>query len=174
MEQTTTFQFSWNSPIGVSVIIFLLMNFIYLLVGIFPPILFRFFGNLLSVKLGLVFSPASDVAAFGKNAIELMKENPSALVIKTTFYDVITGLYLAHAILHFCLIWFCLIRGQTWSFWALTFSDLAVIGFYLLAARNLSTHLAPLKFGNLMPFATVPGILLPFAVIFGYIGLYWK
>lgn len=174
MEQTTTFQFSWNSPIGVSVIIFLLMNFIYLLVGIFPPILFRFFGNLLSVKLGLVFSPASDVAAFGKNATELMKENPSALVIKTTFYDVITGLYLAHAILHFCLIWFCLMRGQTWSFWALTFSDLAVIGFYLLAARNFSTHLAPLKFGDLMPFATVPGILLPFAVIFGYIGLYWK
>lgn len=170
----TDFNFQWGTPLGFSVALFLFMNLIYFLVGIFPPILFRSIGKWLSIKLGLAFSPRSDVIAFGKNAEEVMKENPSALIIKTTVYDMITGLYLAYAVLHLCLVMFGLMHGERWALWVLTFSDLAIIFFYLVAARNFSRHLAPLKFSDLMPFATVPGIVLPLASALGFFGLYFN
>jgi len=152
----------------------MIINLVYLIFGLLTPFAFHYFGHWLNEKFGLVFSPASDVVAFGKPSGDIAKDNPSALVIKTTVYDMFSGLYLAVAVLHFCLVWFGLMRGQDWSIWALTFSDLAIIAFFLLAARNFSVHLAPLGWRDLMPFTMVPGIILPFATVLGFIGIYYK
>ena len=94
------------------------------------------------------------------------------MATKVTAYDMMFGLCLGVAILHFCLIWFGLRNGQTWSLWALTFANLAIIFSFLVAVRDFSVSLAPLRLSDLPPYATIPGFILPFPTVFGWIGLY--
>ncbi|MBS3913395.1 MAG: hypothetical protein KG003_02760 [Bacteroidetes bacterium] len=172
MKNYHTFEFIWNSYLGFSTIIFLTMNFIYFLMGTIPPLIFRKMGKFLSLKFGFVFSPRTDEIAFGEATENVLQSNPKALIIKTSVYDMISGLYLAFSMVHFCLIYFCLTHGEKWAFWAISFSNSVIFIYYLMAAKNYSVKIAKLKFADLMPFATIPGILLPVAIILGYLGLY--
>lgn len=171
MEQTgATIEFRWMTLLGFSVMLFLLINFMYAVVGMLTPIAFRLYGTELTQKFGLIVSPRADKAVFG-DAIESVIKQPSAMVTKVSVYDMISGLYIAIAILHFCLVWFGLRNGLAWSLWALTFSDIAVVAGYLLATYHFSNNLTPLRFGDLAPYATLPALILPFATLLGWLGL---
>ena len=142
----------------------------YLIVGVLTPIFFRLYGFELTEKFGLIFSPRTDVQAFG-NSIERIKKDHVVMMTKISVYDMISGLYLAVAILHFCIVWFGLRQGNAWSLWSLTLSNVAIILFFLIAARNFSANVTPLRFSDLAPYALLPAFILPFAVFLGWIGL---
>ena len=60
---TSIFHFSWNSTLGYSVILFLLMNLIYFLSGFLMPLFYRFFEHKTTKMFGFIFSSRSDIAA---------------------------------------------------------------------------------------------------------------
>ena len=165
------FDFAWNSTLGYSVMLFLLITFLYLVLGVVTPLTANKYCARWTELFGLVFSPRSDKAAFGKSAKEIVDQDPSVMVTKISIYQLHFGMYLAVAILHFCLVWFGLRHGHAWALWALAASDVAIVFFFLMAVRTFSTQLTQLHFGDLPPFIYVPGMILPFAVILGWLGL---
>ena len=171
MNTSSLAAFRWASPLGVSVALFLLINAAYLVMGLLAPIAFRLFGPELSDKFGLVFSPRTDTAVFGRSAAEIAREQPAAQVIKVSVYDMLSGLYLAVAILHFPIVWLGLRQGQAWSLWTLTAADLAIVLLFALAVHHYSAHLVQLRITDLFPYVLVPAFILPFAAVLGWIGL---
>jgi len=172
VENQNAFQFQWNSALGYSVSLFLLINFIYLLLGILTPILYPGNSMKFTEMFGLVFSPRSDKAAFGKTTLEIVGQNSAIMSTKIAIYQMYFGLYCAIAILHFFIVWFGLKCGHSWALWALTASNFAVIFFFILGARYFSQQLTPLYFKDLPPYATIPGLLLPIATVLGWLGLH--
>ena len=171
MNSASSIDFRWLSPLGISVILFLIISAVYLLCGFLTSIGFRLYGSQLTNQFGLIFSARSDAASFGRTPHEIILDNPSILAAKVSIMDMIFGLYAAVGILHACLVWFGLRNGQAWSLWALAASDFVIIFFFLLAAKNFSATLAPLRFSDLAPYALVPGAILPFATVLGWVGL---
>ena len=166
-----SFHFHWNSPLGYSVMLFLLVNLMYLIIGVLTPIAFRLYGTQLTHRFGLVFSPRSDVAAFGKSSADLIHDQPAAQYTKVTIYYMLSGLYLAVAILHFCLVWFGLRSGQPWALWALTFANLSIVLLFFFGVRYFSTHVTPLSLGDLYPYVLLPAVVFPIASVLGWIGI---
>ena len=172
MEQVNvTAPFNWNSFLGYSVILFLLINLCYIVMGLLAPVAFRIYGTQLTEKFGLIYSPRTDAIAFGESEVGRIKSLPVVKVTKVSVYDVISGLYLAVAVLHLCIVWYGLRMGLSWSLWALTFADLAIFGYQLMAARNFSFNITPLNLSDMFPYVLIPGLILPVATILGWIGL---
>ena len=172
MDQSNiTHSFSWNSLLGYSVILFLLINFCYLTMGLLAPIAFRLYGTRLTEKFGLIYSPRSDKKAFGEADVNRIRSSPVVKATKISVYDVIAGLYLAVAILHFCIVWYGLRLGFSWSLWALAMADLAIPVYQYLAARNFSVNITPLNLSDFFPYVLVPALILPVALILGWLGL---
>ena len=163
--------FSWNSLLGYSVILFLLINFCYVTMGLLAPIAFRLYGSQLTEKFGLVYSPRADKIAFGESNVNNIRNSKAVSTIKLSVYDVISGLYVAVAVLHFFIVWYGLRMGFSWSLWALTFADLAIPAYQYLAARNFSVNITPLHLSDFFPYVMVPALILPVAFILGWLGL---
>src|SRR5574341_331754 len=161
MPVDSTATFRWLSPLGVSVILFLLITFMYVLMGIVSPILHHMIGLRFVEWFGLVWGKGADTQAYGRPPEVIAREHPEILATRVLAYDMLGGLYLCAAILHFCAVWFGLREGRAWALWALTLADLAIVAYYLIAGRLFSAAVTPVTLGDMHPYALFPALILP-------------
>src|SRR5262245_40456172 len=165
---TPALGFRWASSLGVSVILFLIISFLYLMIGALTPIAYRRYGSELVSAFGLGFSRTSDRAAFGQPPTELVRQHPELMAMRVVVFDMFSGLYLALFVLHTAVTWFGLRRGFMWSLWTLLIADVALPLYYFVALMYFSRRLAPLTFADVPPYFYVPLLILPFAAAFGW------
>src|SRR5687767_10000274 len=102
--------FQWGSPLGISVILFLLYGLIYILIGTLTPILLnRAIGPQI-----LIVSPRTDRFVFGQDPEKLLHDDPALFRLRTILLTLLAGMMVAAGCFHLALTWFGLRQGQTW------------------------------------------------------------
>ena len=165
--------FTWASPLGISVLLFLVYGAIYLLAGVVA-------GVVISGALGpdvgnraLFNTPAYDKAAFGleREPAEILSGDRVLAGLRRLLLLVVLGLLTAAGTLVIAVAWFGLRERQTWALIALTVAGLAVIPFWWLALLPYVRAGIPLTPLSVPPFIGFTSALLVPAAILGWLGL---
>jgi len=157
---------NWISPLGISVVLFLVYGAIYILTGGLTALLLNKFD-----AKDLIFSNRTDSIVFGKAPTELLRDDPALFQLRTILLIIVGGLLFAAGCFHIALTWFGLRQGQMWALTTLTIGGVAILPFWILALRPYFQQSVNLTLADLPPFMWVPAALLLPAVVLGWIGL---
>jgi len=167
MNPQSAFNFQWLSPLGVSVVLFLLYGAIYLLIGVLTPIMVDS-----SVSPGiLIVSGRPDTAVLGDTPENLRQNNPALVKLRSIILNMLAGMLVAAGVMIVALAWFGVRQGQAWALGTLAVAGVAVLPFWYLVFRPYFAAGVSLTLGDLPPFMWVPAVLLLPAVILGWFGL---
>jgi hypothetical protein len=159
--------FSWTSPLGAGVALFLGWGLINLAIGIIAPIVAR--GPLVADIL--VLSPRTDAAMFGGDPDALVREFPSLLALQRVLIVWLGFTLAAFGLLVIAVTWFGLRRGEPWALPMLAACwVLVLVGFTLLFKRYLDAGVS-LSLGDLPPLFHYPAFLVTPAIVLSWIGL---
>lgn len=165
----TMSNFQWFSPLGISVLLFLLHGILMVIAGGGFLFFYRNLGE--TRKQGILMSERMDRAFFGRSAIEIYRDNPELLTIVDLLMDVRTGLWLAFGIFELTVTWYALGAGQMWALWTLFVANFGMwLGYAAVSLRfiqrgvRLGLDVPPVIFG-------IPTILIPIATVLGWVGL---
>ena len=164
MESNGVMAFRWQSTLGVSVALFLVIGLLWLLIGILTPFVLDRPG-------GLFVNHRVDTAYFGGPPEVLLASDPALGKLQTVLLTVIAGFLISLGITFLAVTWFALRPGRAWGLVTLALAGIAAL---LLWAISLAPyHRAGIGFtlGDLPPFMWVPALLLVPATILGWIGL---
>jgi hypothetical protein len=163
---STTFDFHWLSPLGISVALFLLYGAVYFLIGALAPVM----QNTAIGRQATISNPAKDSALLGSATPDLLQASPALLKLRTMLLNMIGGLLVTAGILVLAVTWFGLRQGQGWALGTLALAGLAVFPFWWLVFRPFGE--AGIRVGlDWPPFMLVPTVLLGPAIVLGWIGL---
>jgi hypothetical protein len=167
MNSQQAVAFQWGSPLGISVILFLLYGGVYALIGILAPLLLD------SESAGrlLIVSYRTDSIVFGQSPPDLLRSDAALAKLRTILFFILAGFMLTAGSFHLVITWFGLRQGQTWALVALTLVGFAVLPFWFLALRPYFRQGVNLTLLDIPPFMWVPTALLLPAVVLGWIGL---
>jgi len=164
-EPVSTFE--WLSPLGISVILFLITGGLYVLIGI----AWAFLGKSgLAVSL-LIVSARTDAIVFGQAPPELLRSNEALDRFRSILFAMLSGMLLFAGILEIALAWFGLRERQGWSLAALVIARFAVLPYWYRALRPYMEPQVRLRLGDVPPFIWVPAALIVPATVLGLIGL---
>ena len=167
MNAQPVLDFRWLSPLGISVLLFLLCGALYVLIGALTPLLLnRGIGEPI-----LIVSPRTDSIVFGRAPAELLQDDPALFRLRTILLTIVGGLLFAAGCFHLALTWFGLRQGQGWALAALAIGGISVLPYWWLALRPYFQPSVSPTLGDLPPFMWVPAALLLPAIIFGWLGL---
>ncbi len=155
--------FKWFSPLGISVALFLAIGTLWLLIGALTV-------PFLNKGTGFV-SQSTDEAYFGRSTSELHASDPAFSKLRTLLLTVIAGFLLLAGVLFLSLAWFGLRHGQTWALPSISLAGLLAIVFWALALLPYFRSGIHVTIGDLPPFMWIPALLIPPAIILGWIGL---
>lgn len=159
--------FQWLSPLGFSVILFLIGGGLYILIGV----VWAFVGKSgMAVSL-LIVSARTDTIVFGQAPPELLHTNQALDQFRSILFAMLSGLLLLAGILEVALAWFGLRDRQGWALAALALGGIVVLPYWLRALRPYLRPEVGLRLGDVPPFMWVPAFLLVPATILGLIGL---
>jgi hypothetical protein len=167
MNTQPTFDFQWLSPLGISVVLFLLYGALNVVIGIGIP----FLHNVGIARQLLIVSPRTDSIVFGQAPSQLLQNDLPLRKLRTILFQIMGGPYLAAGCLFLTITWFGLREGRAWAFTTLTGCSLAMLPFYYLALRPYFRPGVNLTLFDIPPFMWVPAVLLIPAVVLGWIGL---
>lgn len=167
MSAQSTFEFRLLSPLGASVVLFLIYGGLYILIGILTP----FFQDTETGRQTLFTSPRPDTIVFRQKPVELLTSDTALSRLRTILLRVIAGLLVTAGCFHLAITWFGLRQGQSWALVALTVGALVVLPFWFAALRPYFQPGVDLSLGDIPPFMWVPAALLLPAFILGWIGL---
>jgi hypothetical protein len=168
MNNSSTFQFRWLSPLGASVVFFLL------------------YGAALCVALGLQWTillhtrnrqPAlltpehTDTVVFGQPPAIFYQNDPVLFTVDRAEEDWRDGMAFCFGIALIALAWFGLRRGLRWALWTLTLAGLGMIPYAGLFMEPVLRSGAPWTLLDPPPVLTFQVLIVPIAVMFGWIGL---
>lgn len=162
---TSPSSFRWTSALGVSVALFLAWGVIWAvgLVGIlalfwngFPP--------------WLMFSPEVDAALFGAPPETIRAQQPAAAEIQWFLSHLMALVIACAGVAIASIAWFGLRRGERWAYWTLVASFVPILLLYPYAVARYARQ-APIGFWDLQPFVTIPAVIVPIAIVLGWIGL---
>ncbi len=161
------FEFRWLSPLGISVILFLLFGVMNVLVGVLIP----FFVRPDRLTSNILFTSArTDTALFGASPKDLINQDRNLGLLRLLLNTWIAGLMLGFGLLQIAIAWFGLRTGQAWVLWSLTIADLSMVPFWwLILARYAQAGAMPGP-GELPPMI-VYLVVIPVAALLGWIGL---
>lgn len=168
--------FTWASPLGISVLLFLAYGALYVFVGVVAGLVV---SGALSGALGpdvssraLFNTTASDKAAFGleREPLEILSNDPVFAAVRRLLLIVVSGLLTAAGTLVIAIAWFGLREGQAWALIALTVAGLAVIPFWWVALLPYVRAGIPLTPLHIPPFMNIAALVVP-AAILGWLGL---
>ena len=159
--------FSWSSPLGVSVALFLVYGAIHLVSGG----IYALVAETDISRQGLFFSPGPDRALFGTSPADLIRDDRAVVQLRTLSFLAIAALLVGLAIAELSLTWFGLHEGQRWALVALAASGLAMVPFLALVFRAYLAAGAPLGLSEIPPWIWVSGVLFVPATVLGWIGL---
>jgi hypothetical protein len=164
---STTFDFHWLSPLGISVALFLLYGAVYILIGALAPVM----QNTAIGRQATISSAVKDTALLGGPTPDLLQASPALAKLRTMLLNMIGGLLVTAGILVLAVAWFGLRQGQGWALAALALAGLAVFPFWWLVFQPFAQ--AGIRVGlDWPPFMLVPTVLLGPAVVLGWIGLH--
>lgn len=158
--------FQWISPLGVSVILFLVIGALWILIGALTP----FFLKKDSPDI-LFVSHRTDTAYFGGTPPELASPGSALAKFRAMLLFVASGFLLMVGSLVFCIAWFGLRQGQSWALAALALGILVAISLWALALLPYARAGISLRIGDLPPFMWIPAVLILPAIVLGWIGL---
>ena len=159
--------FSWLSPLGISVALFLFNGAFYIFIGALAP----FMVNTEMGRQILVISGRTDKVVFGDSPENLLKNDPVLAKFRTIIFNMLGGMLATVGVLVIAVAWFSLRLGQAWALVALMLAGIIVLPFWWLVFRPYLEVGAPVSFYDLPPIMWVPGSLLIPAVVLGWIGL---
>jgi len=166
MTTPTALDFRWLSPLGISVVLFLIYGAFYVFIGALTPIM----QNTDIGRQATISSPEKDSALLGGQLPGLLQASPALAKMRTMLLNTIGGLLVAAGLLVLAVTWFGLRQRQTWALATLGLAGVAVFPFWWLVFRPFAE--AGISVGlDLPPFMLVPSMLLMPAVVLGWIGL---
>jgi hypothetical protein len=128
LPDQTSFNFQWFSPLGISVMLFLLYGGVYILIGGLSP----FVLNTAVDQEILVISGRTDTIVFGHTPAELRRDNPELVQLRTLLLTITGGLLLTTGCFHLALTWFGLRQGQLWALIALAIGGVTVLPYWFV------------------------------------------
>ncbi len=167
MNAQSAIEFRWLSPLGVSVVLFLLFGLMNVVVGILAP----FFVRPDRLTSSILFTATRpDTALFGATPEALIAQDRPLGMLRYLLLVWMGGLILGFGLLQLAIAWFGLRNGQTWALWSLTIADLSMVPFWwLILARYAQAGAMP-GIGDLPPIVTYL-LVIPIAALLGWIGL---
>ena len=159
--------FRWLSPLGISVILFLLLALFDVISGALTPFFVR--PDRMSSNI-LLTSERTDTALFGVSPEALIAQDRPLGTLRWLLNIWIGGLMLGFGLLQITIAWFGLRAGQTWALWSLTIADLSMVPFWWLILARYSQAGAIPGLGELPPMVTYL-LVIPIAALLGWIGL---
>ena len=168
MNTQPAFEFHWLSPLGVSVVLFLLYGGFHIFIGVLEPVV-REYST--AGQGALIRGDESDAALFGQSPAQLLKDNPQYALLGKILIHWVAALLVMAGIFQISLVWFGLRQGQTWAFWSLVVGSLAVFPFWFLMFQPYARAGIPLLRWDYPPVILIPTLLFLPAVILGWIGL---
>lgn len=160
-------EFNWLSPLGASVILFLLYGGLYVMIGILTPLLV----NPQGIANMLIISGRTDAIVFGREPSALLTEDAALRKLRLILIYMLAGLLAAAGVFHLALTWFGLRQGQPWALAALALGGLIVLPYWWLALKPYFEPSVALTLFDVPPFMWLPAALLLPAIIFGVLGL---
>lgn len=158
--------FRWTSPLGLSVISFLVIGALWILVGI------------LSVPLHkkanpdyLFVSRPADTSFFGADPSGLAPPGSPLAKFRTMLITVLAGFLVLGGTLVVSIALVPLRQGQTWALAALVGGVVPGIAFWGLALLPYVRSGVSLGIGDIPPLMWVPAVLILPATILGWIGM---
>lgn len=167
MSPQPTFHFHWLTPLGISVVLFLVYGAIYLAIGALTPI----FVDSDVGSGGLIISGRTDTVVFGDTPEHIRQTNPALIQLRRITVQMLAGMLIAAGVMVVALAWFGLRQGQTWALVTLAVAGVAVLPFWYLTLRPYFAPGVSPTLGDLPPFMWVPAALLVPAVLLGWLGL---
>ncbi len=168
MDQSQTVStFHWATPLGISVICFLLSGVVHLLIGILTPI----FVNSKFGRSAIFISQQTDRQLFGAAPSELLDRNKELAMFRTLFLTNAGGSLVIIGIFIISLTWFGLRQHQVWAFATLTLTGLLVLPYWFLIFKPYLKAGISIQFVDLPPIFWIPTLLLLPGMIFGWLGL---
>lgn len=147
--------------------LFALYGVLSIAVGTFVPFAIRR-GNSAG-GFGL-FHPRPDRILFGSVLVSHEIDEP-LMTQKILMFDWLAGLMVSFGLAQLALVWFGLLRGQTWAFWSLTVADLAMGPHIFLMLRRYHRAGARPRLLEIPPVIWVPAIAVPTAVVLGWLAV---
>ena len=167
MNTSQPLDFRWISPLGISLILFLLFGLMNVLVGVLVPVFVK--PDRLTSNI-LFTSTRPDTALFGASPEVLIAQDRPLGLLRLLLLDWMGGLMVGFGVLQLALAWFGLRAGQSWALWTLTVADLSMVPFWGLILAQYSRVGAMPVLGELPPVVTYL-LVIPIAALLGWIGL---
>ena len=166
-------EFRWLSPLGVSVILFILQAVLTIVASLIVLTLNpRITTTAYRVEGGFMLSGRIDSLFFGKSIEQIIKDNPQLQEIDRYALYVRAGLWVAFGFFQIALAWFGMRQGQAWAFWTIVLSNIAALAGWLMVIHPVVQKRIPLGFDLPPVVLLLAGVILPIAGILGWIGLY--
>ncbi len=163
-----SFQFQWVSPLGVSVILFLLFGLMNVVIGVLIPFFIR--PDRLVTSNILLMSERTDTVLFGGSPSELITQNKTLGLLRLLLDYWLAGLLLSFGLFQVAVTWFGLREGQAWALWILTVSDLAMLPYWYLILNTYARAGAVPGPGDVPPFLLYLAVI-PVAAVLGWLGM---
>lgn len=158
-----------SPALTASAVLFGLSAFLRLGVGLFVPFAIRSIGSSHPGPPGL-FHPRPDAALFGSEPIA-EHDAPRIRVLGIMLWDWLSGTLVSAGILELAIVWFGLVRGEGWAYLTLVLANLALAPYYWLIVGRYVRVGARLRILEVPPLIWVPAILVPVAIVLGWIGI---
>lgn len=158
-----------SPALTVSAIVFSLTALLRLGVGLFVPFAIRLGGSSHPGPPGL-FHPRPDAALFGSEPIA-ERDAVRVRVLGIMLWDWLSGTLVSAGILELAVVWFGLVRGEGWAYVTLILANLALAPYYGLIVGRYVRVGARLRILEVPPLIWVPAMLVPIAIVLGWIGL---
>ena len=167
LQPRPPFEFSWLSPLGISVMLFLLSGVLHFLIGVLTPFLIDSgFGRKI-----LFISNRTDTEFFGTEPSLLLQQNPDVDKIRKLLAGGMGGFLAVVGIFIIAVSWFGLRGQQTWALVTLALCGfILAAGWYLTLRFYINANIR-LTLADLPPVFWIPAVSLLPAVVLGWIGL---
>lgn len=168
MDQSqTAATYQWASPLGISVVCFLVSGAIHILIGTLTPI----FVNSEFGRSILFISQRTDTQLFGTTPSELLERNKELAMFRTLFLSNAGGSLVILGIFIVSLTWFGLRHQEMWAFLTLVVTGVIVLPYWFVTFKPYLDAGISIGFSDLPPIFWIPTLALIPGIIFGWIGL---
>jgi len=168
MEQSDVVPaFSWFSPLGGSVALFLLSGLLHVLIGSLTPFM-------LDSSLGrsiIFISARTDTELFGKSPAEILETNPEMVQLRSVLKGVMGGWLTVIGVFMLTVTWYGLRARAQWALMVLVLTGVIIIGFWYVTFRPYLDAGISFRLSDVPPIFWIPAVTLIPAAVLGWIGV---
>lgn len=160
-------EFVWLSPLGISVLLFLVSGIFRILIGCLTP----FFMDSKITEPSIIMTSRADEKLFGESPSRLLEEDKALHKTRNLILTLLAGVLVIAGIFMVSLAWFGLRGGHWWPLVTLAVAGVAELPFWISFIRHYTKAGVHLTLADIPPFIWIPQLLLVPAIILAIIGL---